>query len=538
MSNVLLMLTPVLPLILVPVLLSSSKRWWLLPVATLPALATAIFVPVGSELQLPWLLLGVHLALDATGQLFLLFSALIWLAAGVHAASPKIGADGRCGFGVSFLMAMAGNLLLLLAADMVTFYLGFALMGLSTYGMLIHRQSQRARQAGRVYLVFTLAGEIALFAGMLVMVGGTDSLLFVDLAGRELPATAVGLLLLGFGIKVALPGLHGWLPLAYTAAPIAATAVLSGPMMKAGLLGWLRFLPPEAGGLQTWAPVLMVIGVAGVALGTLLGVVQRNPRTVLAYSSVAKMGLMSALFGVVMAGMANAKAIAAALVLFAVHHLLVKSALFLGVGEWERRGARPWVLVGLGILALAMIGLPLTGGAAAKLALSNALAGEMGAMLALSAIGTTLLMARFMYLLTRSPARQTCGSNAASAAWIGVIPLALWGPFSPDQLAIDTAGMAVLAAGLGIAAITWVMVRRWPSLAIPLIPRGLGSRLCRSLRTAARGVPRWHMQFELPALSMARPAAEPGPQEASLIGAGLRWLSVLMLLLIATLVSN
>jgi formate hydrogenlyase subunit 3/multisubunit Na+/H+ antiporter MnhD subunit len=538
MTNVLLILTPVLPLVLLPLLGSRSKRWWLLPVATLPALATAVFVPVGSDLQLPWLLLGVHLALDATGQLFLLFSALIWLAAGLHAASPESRTDWRGVFGVSFLMAMAGNLLLLVAADMVTFYLGFALMGLSAYGMLIQRPSQRARRAGRVYLAFTLVGEIALLAGMLVLVASTDSLLFADLAGQELPATAVGLLLLGFGIKVALPGLHGWLPLAYTAAPVAATAVLSGPMMKAGLLGWLRFLPPEAGGLEAWAPTLMVLGAAGVALGTLLGVVQSNPRTVLAYSSIAKMGLMSALFGAVMAGMANAEAIVAALVLFAVHHLLVKSALFLGVGEWERRGARPWVLVGLGILALAMVGLPLTGGAAAKLTVSNALAGELSAMLTLSAIATTLLMARFMYLLTRSQARQGCDINAASVAWISVIPLALWGPFSPEQVAIDAAGTGPVAVGLGIAGIAWLLSMRWPHRSIAFIPRGLRRRLLHSLRMAGRGLPRWRMQFELPTFSMARRAAEPEPQQASLMGAGLRWLSVLMLLLIATLAPN
>lgn len=538
MTNVLLILTPLLPLVLLPLVRSGSGRWWLLPVAALPALATAVFVPVGSDLQLPWLLLGVHLALDATGQLFLLFSALIWLAAGVHAASPKTGADWRGGFGVSFLMAMAGNLLLLLAADMVTFYLGFALMGLSAYGMLIQRQSQRARRAGRVYLVFTLAGEIALLAGMLVLVASTDSLLFADLAGQQLPATAVGLLLLGFGIKVALPGLHGWLPLAYTAAPVAATAVLSGPMMKAGLLGWLRFLPPQAGGLETWASTLMVLGAAGVALGTLLGVVQRNPRTVLAYSSIAKMGLMSALFGAVMAGVANAEAIAAALVLFAVHHLLVKSALFLGVGEWERRGARPWVLVGLGILALTMIGLPLTGGAAAKLALGNALAGELDVLLVLSAVGTTLLMARFMYLLMCSQARQASAINAASVAWISVIPLALWGPFSPEQLAIDAAGTGPLAVGLGIAGAAWLLSMRWPHRSIVIVPRGLRWRLLQALRTAGRGLPRWRTQFELPAFSVARQAAEPERQESSLINAGLRWLSVLMLLLIATLMPN
>ena len=58
-------------------------------------------------------------------------------------------------------------------------------------------------------------------------------------------------------------------------------------MINAGLLGWLRFLPPGTPGLQSWGEPLMLLGAVGVALGVLVGVAQRDPRAVLGYSSIA-----------------------------------------------------------------------------------------------------------------------------------------------------------------------------------------------------------------------------------------------------------
>lgn len=431
-------------------------------VAPLAALFAYLWGPLDTPLVLDWLLLGVHLQLDATGRLFLLFSALAWLATAGCLAWPPGRRVERGSFALFFLLAMAGNFLLILAADAVSFYLGFTMMGLSAYGMLVQHRSQRARRAARVYLQYTLVGEVALFAGILLLAAGGDSLRFADLAGRPLPAAGVALLILGFGIKVALPGLHLWLPPAYTLSPIAAAAVLSGPMMKAGLLGWLRFLPPEAAVPAYFGSALLLLGALGVALGILIGVGQRDPRTLLGYSSIAKMGLMSAVFGAGLAGVADREAVAAALVLFAMHHLLVKSALFLGVGEWQRRGPRPWVLGGVALLALTLAGLPWTGGAAAKRVLGDALAGELGLLLTLAAVGTTLLMVRLLYLLSRPLARRAGGPDAAAPAWLVLLPIALWAPFAPDRLTGDPAGLVPIAVGLALALLGYLSLRRWP----------------------------------------------------------------------------
>ena len=98
----------------------------LMPLAALPALLAVMLVPVGTTVDIPWLLLGLTLQLDALGETFLMFSAVMWLFAGLY-ASLTMAKDPRLDrFGVFFLLACAGNLLLIVAADMVAFYLAFA----------------------------------------------------------------------------------------------------------------------------------------------------------------------------------------------------------------------------------------------------------------------------------------------------------------------------------------------------------------------------------------------------------------------------
>ena len=159
--------------------------------------------------------------------------------------------------------------------------------------------------------------------------------------------------------------LHVWLPLAHPAAPAPASAVLSGAMIKAALLGWLRFLPLGEEALGGWGHLLFLLGSITVIYGFLVGLVQTNPKVVLAYSSVSKMGLMTALLGLGLANPALAPALLTGLVLFAAHHGLAKGALFLGVGVAHASPAR-WVVPALAIPALVLAGAPFTSGALTK----------------------------------------------------------------------------------------------------------------------------------------------------------------------------
>ena len=157
-----------------------------------------------------------------------------------------------------------------------------------------------------------------------------------------------------------------------------------------------------------------------------------------------------------------APGIVAALLVYATHHALAKTALFLGLGLVERSGLRPSLLIGLGFLAFVLAGAPLSSGALAKSVLTASLpsqAGYLVALLALSAFGTTLLMARFLWLVSR--ARTRAGAShplEAILAWIlllgliATVPLfiagtgQLYANFLPFSLAIILAALALVAA--------------------------------------------------------------------------------------------
>ena len=90
--------------------------------------------------------------------------------------------------------------------------------------------------------------------------------------------------------------LHVWLPLAHPAAPMPASAVLSGAIIKAGVIGLIRFLPLD-GSLADWSAGLTSLGLVTAFYAVAVGITQANPKTVLAYSSVSQMGFVAAVLG-------------------------------------------------------------------------------------------------------------------------------------------------------------------------------------------------------------------------------------------------
>ncbi|MES9988394.1 MAG: proton-conducting transporter membrane subunit [Candidatus Thiodiazotropha endolucinida] len=469
MNGLILLLPPLVPILMALFAHRLESRWWLFS-AALPALFVGLMVEEGSGITIPWMLLGMHFALDSTGRLFLLFGSLIWMLAALFISGRDLAPAATGYIKQTFLLALAGNGLLILAADMLTFYVGFALMGLSAYG-LVRGRSQRARRAARVYLVFTLVGELALFVALLLLMVSGGSLLFEDLTAEPMPTIALALLLLGFGIKVALPGLHLWLPPAYTLAPVIGVTLLSGPMMKAGLLGWLRFLPFGTPLEPVWGNGLMLLGAAGVVLGMLIGVVQREPRAVLAYSSIAKMGLFSALVGFSLNHPQLAAGLLPVIVLLALHHLLVKPMLFMGLALWRRHGATAWLLPALVLLALSLAALPLTGGGAAKSVLSAALGEHLSGLLLLSGIAGVALMGRFLWLLKGSfdSAQQ---DPVTLLGWLLLLPVAVWTPFLWEAMAFEWKTLLPLTGGIALFLLGLVF-RRWlGSLRFPIRLKG------------------------------------------------------------------
>lgn len=504
------------PLVLAAGLLSRRyRRWilWLVPFAAMPAVLLAFNSQPGTRIDLPWILLGMHLGLDATGKTFLQFTSLLWLLAGIFARG-YLADDLRIHrFFAWFLLTMAGNLGLVVALDMTSFYLCFAVMSLSGYGIIVHDRSAEAFHAGKVYMVLVVLGEVALFSGMALATMARGSQLFewgaAALASDPTLNVTVGLLLIGFGIKVGIMPLHVWLPLAHPAAPTPASAVLSGVMIKAGLLGWMRFLPVGEASFPQWGSLCLIVGCLTAICAAVIGVTQSNAKSVLAYSSISQMGVLTLGLG---AGLLVPEAwptIMPAMLVYALHHSFSKGCLFLSVGVTASPSDTRWrsrlLKVALLIPALAMAGAPMTIGAVAKNQLKYSLDALpdpwtpfIDFLLPLVAIGTTLLMARFLYLIW--PGRSSSADHGhgptlgyrsplAVAAWLtlmfAVVSAAWMVPGLPTELSerIQSGGSLLgktlawvnlwpVCVGAVIAWIGWQLSRAAGMPRMPAIPPG------------------------------------------------------------------
>lgn len=452
-TGLLLALTPALPLVL-----AGAWTWrpWrapvarLLPWAGLPALLTSVLAAPGAQLDLSWLLLDCRLWLDRPGAAFLLSASLVWMLSGAYARTLASSPGRGSRLAAFYLLAMAGNLGLIIAHDMITFYSMFALMSLSSYGLIVHSGEPAARRAGRIYIALMILAEVMVLTGALVAAShsGTTDLPWTP----EGPASAVVLLLLffGFGIKAGVPPLHFSLPLAYAAAPAPAAAVLGGAMLNAGILGWLRFLP--TGQSSGSGLTIVAAGLVAILFGIAVGALQRLPRAVLAYSSISQVGLLALAMGAGMMSRDLWPAATAAVVLYACHHGLVKAALLYGSGMAEAepgsRLGRGVVTLGLALAALSLAGVPPSGGWLAKAVvkpLAEGLpAGWSGAAewsMVIGVAGTTLLMVRFVALSWARPSTVRAPAGVW-LAWVGLVALALLAAFG-FHAAGETPGLAV-----------------------------------------------------------------------------------------------
>lgn len=514
-----LVLAPTLPLAMLllswtPGLRCGIGRWT--PWAALPALLLAFHGGPGQSVRLDWILFGSVLEMDSLSRIFLFFTALLWLGAGIfsHGALAR---DERAGsFRIFWLATMTGNFGLLLARDIPTFYAGFALMTFAAYGLIIHSRSHAALHAGRVYLTMAIIGEGLLVAGLVLAVSCTATPLAAIVT--DLPAAVadsprrdltIACLLLGFGVKAGLPLLHVWLPLAHPVAPVPASAVLSGAMIKAGLFGWMHTLPLGLIALPQWGAAVIGAGFIAAWAAALLGIHQRTPKTVLAYSSISQMGLITVGIGAGLLQPALWSALAPAVSLFALHHGLAKGALFLGISV-ANQVARRW-RYGLWA-ALALPGLSLAGvlpsGAAAKVGLKIALSAaitppgwwrSLPLFLGIAAVGTTTLIARYLWLLHGTEPRATVtrwhwlgwGLLLSTSMFIPI--LCPWIP-QPSGMLADLHQLPDLIwpvlVGTTLAYITAPRFRAWPipagDLIVPVI--WLARRVTEQMHSLIRAV--------------------------------------------------
>ena len=329
------------------------------------------------ETRLPFVP-GADLVLraDSLSLLFVTLSTVLWLVTTVYAVGYLEGSPHRSRFFGFFSLSVASTMGVALAGNLVTFFVFYEMLTLSTYPLVVHRGTPEALRAGDLYLRYTVSGGAFLLAGVAILYALAGSLEFTaggvlhGLAGhRAILITAFGLLIAGLGVKAALIPLHTWLPVAMVA-PAPVSALLHAvAVVKSGAFGIMRVVY-DVFGIRLAAElgvtgVLAVVAAATILYGSLKALVQDDLKRRLAYSTVSQVSFI--ILGIALFGKLSTIGGIAHL----VHQGLMKITLFfcagnlaeeLGVhGVKDLRGVgrrMPLTMLAFTVASLGMIGVP------------------------------------------------------------------------------------------------------------------------------------------------------------------------------------
>ncbi len=319
-----------------------------------------------------------------SGPLALFFvglSALLWLVTTIYAVGYLEDSPHRSRFFGFFSICVTATVGAALAGNLLTFLVFYEMLTLSTYPLIVHRETDEARRAGRVYLAYTLAGGTLVTIGAVWLYTVTGTLEFahggivapfVDAEARTLGAIFV-VLVAGMGVKAALVPLHGWLPRAMIA-PVPVSALLHAvAVVKIGAFGLMRIVF-SIYGIDVATALGLAQGLAAVAAFTILygsvrALAQSNLKRLLAYSTVSQLSFIA--LGITL----GSPLAAVGGIVHLVHQGMMKITLFFAAGNLaetlgiheirDMRGVgrrMPWTMAAFTLCAFGMIGVPPTAG--------------------------------------------------------------------------------------------------------------------------------------------------------------------------------
>ena len=283
--------------------------------------------------------LDIYFHVDTMGKLFAVVVNAVWVLAGVYAFEYMKHEQEETRF-FGFYLVVHGTLNgLVFAGGMVTYYLFYELMSLLSVPLILHNRSKEAIKGGLKYLFYSLFGAYLVLFGIFFLNRFADSLAFLPggtldpaaVAGNEKLMLVVAFsMILGFSVKAGMFPLHAWLPTAHPVAPAPASAVMSGIIVKMGVLGMIRSVYYLVGAdfiRGTWVQtVWMSLALLTVFMGSMLAYREKVMKKRLAYSTVSQASYI--LFGL---SLLQPAAMTGAL-LHVVFHAVIKACLFLSAG--------------------------------------------------------------------------------------------------------------------------------------------------------------------------------------------------------------
>ncbi len=273
------------------------------------------------------------------------------------------------------LFSTSGMMLLAAAGDLVVVFLAVELMSLSLYVLAgFFKRELASSEASMKYFILGAFAASFLLYGIALIYGATGTTdldrIAAAAAGRAhdpVLLIGLGLLLVGFGFKIASVPFHMWAPDVYQGAPTSVTALIATGSKAAAFAALIRVLLTALRGAQPdWTALLWVVAAVTMTVGNVVAIAQTNLKRMLAYSSIAHVGYM--LIGVVAGGAAGAGAV----LFYLLTYTFTTAGAFGVVTLCERAGAEavevgdyaglarrhPVLAAALGICLLSLVGIP------------------------------------------------------------------------------------------------------------------------------------------------------------------------------------
>jgi NADH-quinone oxidoreductase subunit N len=285
---------------------------------------------------------------------------------------------------VLLLLGSSGMMLLAAARDLMIVFLGIELMSVAVYALAgMNRRSARSAEGALKYFLLGAFSSAFLLYGIALIYGATGTVQLAEIGRRiaepslavpssPLLIAGVALLLVGFAFKVSAVPFHMWAPDVYDGAPTAITAYMAATVKAAAFAAfvrvWLEAFPDT---FEAWRPAVALLAVATMVIGNAVGLIQRNVKRLLAYSSIGHAGyLMVALA-------ADTPEASTAIVFYLLVYTLATFGAFAVVSALTRPGEttmtvddisglwheRPWLATAMAVFMLALLGFPIFGGA-------------------------------------------------------------------------------------------------------------------------------------------------------------------------------
>ena len=278
------------------------------------------------------------------------------------------------------LFATLGMMLMVGGEDLMVVFLGLELMSVAVYALAgINRHSAAAAEAALKYFLLGAFASGFLLYGIALVYGATatTNLSQIGVQVRTLALDdspmlliGLGLLLVGFGFKVAAVPFHMWAPDVYDGSPTPVTGYMATAVKAAAFAALLRVLGEAFGGVPAWHQIVWWLAVATMVVGNLVALAQRTVKRMLAYSSIAHAGYL------LVAVATGTSAGSAAFIFYLVAYTLTTLAAFALLAAKGRDGERdvriddlaglgthrPWLAFALAVCMLSLLGFPGTAG--------------------------------------------------------------------------------------------------------------------------------------------------------------------------------